>query len=153
MWFCLFCINPTQAAEKAGVGEQRLFSLRHLPNILVQKWTWKAVIFVFHYFEVPCEKLHVTHYKSLLHAMFWPERLQLLLHKKRFPPPTLQEHRASLQSASCQTGHLAAWEAAARGTFFSGLTLIIPLARMLLATEQEMHPSAVVPCPEHALTG
>lgn len=31
--FCLFCISPTQAVEKAGVGEQRLFSLRHLPNI------------------------------------------------------------------------------------------------------------------------
>lgn len=59
--FCLFCINPTQAAEKVGVGEQRLFSLRHLPNILVQKWTRKAAIFVFHYFEVPCEQLHVTH--------------------------------------------------------------------------------------------
>lgn len=145
-WLCLFCINPTQTVEKAGVGEQRLFSSDTFQILQAsQKWSRKAVILVFHYFEVPCEKLHVTCYKSLSHAIIWPERLQLFLHKKHFLPPTLQELLALVQSASCQTGHLAACEASARGTFFSGLALIIPLARLLLAVEQEMHPSAVGP--------
>lgn len=86
--FCLFCINPTQAVEKAGVGEQRL---SHSDTFQIfptsQKWTRKAVIFVFHCFEVPCEKLNATQYKSLLHTIILPERLQLFLHRKHFLPP------------------------------------------------------------------
>lgn len=64
----------------------KLFSLRYFPNIpnLTKKWTRKAVIFGFNYFEVPSEKLHVTHYKSFSHTIIWPERLQLFLLRSIF---------------------------------------------------------------------
>lgn len=149
--FCLgfffFASSPLKhiTVEKPGVGDYRLFSLRHLPNILnLTKINQKIGTFVFRYFSAPCEKLCVTHYKCLSRTVICTERLQLFL-RKYFLPPTLQEHLALLLSASCQMGHLAAGGESARGASSSCLTLTAPLARLTLATSQEMHPTAAGP--------
>lgn len=86
----------------------------------------------------------MTHYKCLSRTVICTERLQLFL-RKYFLPPTLQEHLALLLSASCQMGHLAAGGESARGASSSCLTLTAPLARLTLATSQEMHPTAAGP--------